>query len=237
MAEIKAGVTAFIEDQPYQEVCEFDPNCGEYVHKLIVKGTLPDVVRKHVYHAISDLRHALDQAVYASVCVLTGAPPVEDAYFPWARSRKDMLARLRAKKIPEVLHPVIGLFEPYARGDHGPGGDDIFRLLGKVAGPNKHQVAISAKPSVSTFDLSGSGFTRVPYEPWDSSKNELIIAYVAAPDDRNYEVQISMYVTFDNIDGAELHVVEGTLQYWAQRVGEVIAVLEAESHMLRAKRT
>lgn len=115
------------------------------VWRYSLKGRPTTRLRKRAYDVVSDTRNALDQAVYAANRAFGGKAGARNIYYPFADDPTSFEALFAAKggrcrDVHPELVPHLRAMTPWwsARGS----GDNVLRTLGKLAGPNKHQVII-----------------------------------------------------------------------------------------------
>ncbi len=112
-------------------------------------------LRKKAYDILSDSRNALDQAVFAASAMFTAGTRMGTAtYFPLADDSADYETlfvgrKARCRDVPPEVQDVIRPLKPWWSGP-GETGNDILRTLGKLSGPNKHQVILEFAPTITT---------------------------------------------------------------------------------------
>jgi hypothetical protein len=230
---LQRSVDRFFDHNPVAEVTEIDPETGTYAHKIKITKRPPVTWRRLTFRIICDLRHCIDQAMYAAVQTVLGAAPAEDIYFPWARDPTDLTHR--RKKIPDVLWPTLSRLEPYKRGDDYPGGDDTIYAIRNAAGPNKHRIAVKpqARPTAFKFTGSAEGNWRIPYDGWDGDKNEFTIIRNLPPGaKRDYECEFAFNIAFGDIEGLSGKPVLPILDHFGRYTEFVINSLLNDSEQI-----
>ncbi|HEY0412683.1 MAG TPA: hypothetical protein VGD66_06050 [Allosphingosinicella sp.] len=215
-------------------VQEVDPKTKYTFVKFRITKAIPTVLRRRANNILNDLRHALDQALFAAARIVLKEDP-GDVHFPFATSPKDLEGRLKATrkgagvlKIPVALHDVIRSFEPYPRGNGHDGGDDLLRLLGAVSGPNKHQFTIGIGVNASLIrHIKTDGRFYKLHAPVMNSKYKDLILFSIAPDGYLYhESSIPMYISFREAGNVTDFAMLETLQLWAGIVERIVNGLE-----------
>ena len=153
--EFRALCSGLFSGECYTHVIDVDPKTANKTFKIKFNRPLPGRARHIASTAISDLRHALDQAMCSAVTMLTGEDII-DVYFPFATNPHDLKGRLRTakyQKLPQEILALLESFEPYPSGTGYPGGNALLANLSKTAGPNKHQVSCKISGQVSRFGV------------------------------------------------------------------------------------
>lgn len=202
MNRLQRSVERYFDGNPCIEVTELDPATGNYSQKVRFTKKVPEAWRRLTFRTVCDLRHSIDQAMFAAVQTVLGRAPDGDIYFPWSKNPTDLTHR--RKKIPESLWPTLDTLEPYPRGDGYSGGDDGIYAIRNAAGPNKHRIAI--KPQVSPLSWSFKGFAegdwQIPFNGWDGAKNEFTVIENLPPGaKRDYTVEFTFDIAFDEVEG------------------------------------
>lgn len=195
------SVKRYFAGEPCEGVGEFDPKTGYHAYKIHFLKAPPETWRRLTFRVICDIRHCIDQAMFAAVHIVEGSAPDRDIYFPWAKCPVDLTHR--RKKVSEQLWPTLDRLEPYPRGDGYSGGDDTIFAIRNLAGPNKHRVAVSPAARPTAMQMSGTGFGRViiPKDGWDASKNEFTVMLVEHLPDPDYEFQVAVDIAFGQVEG------------------------------------
>lgn len=219
---------AFFESEPYKRVVEFDEKFQRNAHRLRFTRSPPDEMRKLASHIVNDLRHALDQAFVTSARFFGWKPTKRQnlIYFPWAKTRADLQHRL--KPIPKEIHGVIYEAEPYFAQSDGSGGDDIIRELGRIAGPNKHEVALrsAALVRIAEMKIDWDADWRVPYNAEGTAEDEVTLGYFPVGSEGNYEADITMFITFREVERLRNHAASDLFDYWGSFANHAVGSLE-----------
>ncbi len=225
VAKIDETLREWVETNTCTDVFEPDPNVpGGILHKFKLSKGVPPLLRRDVQRVTDEFKKALDQAMHHAIR-LVDKEPRENVWFLWASDPDDLEKRLTNPRIPEILKPVFREIEPYPRGDHYPGGDNIFRVLGKVSGPSRHRTSLTVGTN-ATQQIAVNYFSGYSVmSPWDGAKNEVVIAGLWPDRRTDYEVDATLFVAFDHpeLRHAPLDMV---LHLWKKRVTEAVAAFE-----------
>jgi hypothetical protein len=237
--EIEILSRAFFDRKPYVPVIKFDPEINKDVHKIPIQTEPPRQIRKLLHCCVSNIRHALDQATFAAVSQLDPTH-TGDVYFPFARNPTDLDILLDRKGIPEEIRPVFRDLQPYPRGNDFPGGDDHFRALGKISGPNKHRTAISIGHAAGRIQFNVQNtleelqLCTPPF--WDTAKNELILAYRTPGSKPQYQINITFFIAFSDFAGENNVPVDGAIAHFIAKSEAFVAALEIKTIEILAAR-
>jgi len=158
VSELHALIEKHMGSNAGQIVHEFDKGTGE----TYVKGRFNPIspaIRGKTNNIIKNLRDALDQVTNAASLYVSGQQK-RNRHFPFAESPTDFdvaVTKNQCKHIPENLHPVFKNFEPWPTGETWSGGNDFFRMLGRVSGAHKHKVALAPCTDPNKLSIQGPG--------------------------------------------------------------------------------
>jgi hypothetical protein len=154
---------------------EFDPKTGEQVQKGRIVREIPSALARRATEALTNSRHAFDQAIFAARNITTGRSN-KSIYYPWAQNVVDLEHLLRNRGIDQRLWDTIKAHEPYPRSDSNAVGNNDFRTLAQMAN-DKHTVGLAVVghlagvkgPPMRAVKVKSfrSGYIR-----WDAKKNE-----------------------------------------------------------------
>lgn len=137
---------------------------------------LPNLLRRKATEALTNSRHAFDQATFAARN-LTAGPSRKSIYFPWSTTPRDLERLLEARGIDKRLWDIFASHEPYPTSDTHAGGNDIIRALATIAN-DKHTVGLGVSAHIAMSEtpiLEGKGFVEslsILMPHWDPIKNE-----------------------------------------------------------------
>lgn len=233
---LQGEIKAFFDRQPYAKVVDFDREANQHIYKLRITAKLPSPVRLIFKDATSNLRDALDHAVYASAVSL-GVDDPEKTGFPFANDASHLQGELRTWKfsdVPQDIHPILMTFRPY------PGGNDLLVGLNRMRNPNTHRVIVPVGFASMGNSISlGSGTLtsgQLGYSRWDAAKNEVEYMRLGFGSTFNAKVEFSFDVTFGDIEFVRDQPVVGVLRAIQAEVNRIILALEAETARILRER-
>ncbi|MGN6146510.1 MAG: hypothetical protein ACTHOP_23325 [Mesorhizobium sp.] len=175
IADLKALVQGFFQADCAEIVTEFDPQTGYNVQKLRLRQAPPTQFARRATEALTNTRHAFDQATFAARNVTSGKSN-KSIYFPWSQSQRDLDHLLKSRGIDQRLWDTFRAHEPYPRADDYIGGDDVIRALATLAN-NKHTVGLAVSGYISSVrhpSIKGGPVKdlMILMPKWDPVKNE-----------------------------------------------------------------
>jgi hypothetical protein len=231
---LESEIGAFFDKRPYTRVIDYDSDTRQDVHKIRLTAKLPGKLSRILKDCTSNLRDALDHAVYAAAVSL-GVKHPKNTGFPFANDATHLdgeLARWIFADVPPEIRSCLRGFKPY------PGGNDILVALNRIRNPNTHRVIVP----VGTANTGGSVSLQhgivsevvMGFSNWDASKNEIEYLRVGRNSQLQYQVQVTFDVTFGDIEIVGGQPVTGVLRKMASEVERVILGLEVETARLEA---
>lgn len=228
----------FFRQPNIQSITEFDAKSGLNEAKFVLMTDLPADAPRKVTEALVNTRHSFDQSLYAAIRAL-GITPVHDVYFPWTASPKDLQRRLEGTvnkgsnvlKIPKVLWPTLGSFEPYGRSDRHTGGDNMIRAMAKVAN-RKHTVRLTfdlIARSAGNVNISGDGPIQVLHPRWNPVKKQVVVARFGDHAKLNDYGYINVGIVFDEAGPLQNTPVLTALRRFLAKAEAVAEALEKET--------
>lgn len=210
---------------------DVDLDAGRMDLKLRV-APVPDELRKLASHALWDIKHALDHAMYAAAYAVLGRDP-GDLHFLTGTSLNNLRSRLYGpkSKYPPELRPLIESFEHYATGDSYSGGDDGICKLSKLANNSKHAVALATNPRSFVRRLSGTGKVggaRMFLQGFETSEDELTLGTFPYDPDAKFNLELAGFVSFSKVELFKDTPAGEVLEAYATLADSVIEQLEAE---------
>jgi hypothetical protein len=230
LRELEESMVAFYSGDVCKRFTEVEPVTGYTAHKVAIVKPAPENWRRLASHALADIRHSLDQSMLAACSALAPAQITSDVYFPWASHPKDLEARLVSKDyIPEQIYPAVRRLHPYPPGHGYEGGDELIYELRKLAGGNKHRVAIQPSAGVQEYTISGGSRRMVMlHEPWDAEKQEFTAALTEPGSDDDCEIKLKLGVAFSEAGLLQGYSVIQALTFFADYAQFACNHLEAE---------
>jgi hypothetical protein len=230
--DLKSVILAFEQCNPYECLCEADPDIPDKLfHKIRLTRPVPDVVAEILGDAMNNLRECLDYAGYVSA-VIGGRQKPTSACFPFAESAGELPGKIvwNCKHIPKDIATFFAGLQPYK------GGNDLLWALSRVANANKHATLIRTtiaashtRPVILCFHDDGSTEQLMLLKPvWNSQKQEIVFAVTEATSSTHLNCQFTISVAFDQVDIVSGQEVVTVLDQFAGIVEGILLGFEAE---------
>jgi len=220
-------VKRFFDAKPYARVTERDVDGLNDVHKVKLTKKFPAGVTSVAAEAIEGLRSALDQAAFATA-VISGVKHSKSAYFPISSSAADLdnVIKGRCRDIPSDIVSLFRSFNPYR------GGNDLIWALNIACNTSKHGIIapvgmVAAGMHIKHMTISGSG--AIPAPVWNSEKNEIVFATTGPDTEFQYDLNMSFFVAFGEVDGIGGQPAIPLLNAIAGEVNRIVLAVEAEA--------
>lgn len=234
---LKNEIKAFFDRQPYTRVIDHDPETRAEVHKVRLTAKLPSKIRLILKDATTNLRDALDHAVYASAVSLGMVNP-EKTGFPFATDANHLESELgtwKFKHVPKEIHPTLMGFKPY------PAGNDLLVGLNRIRNPNTHRVVVPAGFATMGNEMTMAQGTltsgsQLGYSRWDATKNEVEYARLGFGSKFDYKVKVAFDVSFGDVGPMAGKPVIPTLREIAAEVERVVFGIEAQTARILRER-
>jgi hypothetical protein len=230
---LEREIKAFIQEDPYKQIIEPDPDRAEHLlHKFKLTKELPASLPEIVGDVVSNMRDALDHAMYA-VAFASGCPTPKEAYFPFAGTseRYEAAIKGRCRDVPQEIWPLLRTFQAYK------GGNDTLFALNAVCNADKHTMLT---PIGTAFlrpytSVKGKGYwsMRLPeHSVWDRTKQEVVFLEACTDTELYYEIGFVFFVAFNEIEIVDGEPVLPVLDAFGGEVDRVLSEIEAESNRL-----
>jgi|ERR1700722_3731437 len=223
--------TFFRRHGGYEPFAESHPDKpGFFILKVRMKKQLPNDIPAAVKDILSNLRSALDHAVYA-VAVTAGTPKPGNAYFPFSRTAEDFERKLkgRCKDVPTELFPFFRRCQPYK------GGNTALWALNVIRGTNDHAFLVPTVGDgfVAEMIVEGEGFHSAPAHPiWDSTKNEMELMTIRSEAKLKGKFKLAFQITFGEAEEFSGRNIGEVLHLFIELVATIVDEIEAESKRL-----
>lgn len=232
VANLQTMINGFSESKPYARVVERNVK-GFDEHKIRLTSSIPDGITDIAYEAIEALRSVLDQALYP-IAVACGAKRPDLIHFPIVNSATDLddAMRGRLKDLQPDILSLLRSFKPYL------GGNNLIWALNQIRRQAAHRLLIPVGVAtvgafVRSASINGPWLMDVLTVPkWDRAKNEMICIVTGPGAEVNYDIDISLTVTFGEVEGVAGHPVIGTLDAFSGEVERILMAIEAEARRL-----
>lgn len=237
--EARSKINAFFERRPYALVVDVDRDTGQEVHKIRLTAKIPGSLIAIVKDATSNLRDALDHAVYASAVRLAGGGDPDNTGFPFARDAAGVAGELNGRRLrgnPPEIRPYLASLEPHET------GNPILWALNRARNPNTHRIlvpvgAASTGTSMRIIEIEASGPSMIGMNKWLPATNEVEFMRLGSQGSKvEYEVQATFQVTFGEVDCLRGKEVLGALDAMASEVKRVVLGIKAETARILSER-
>ncbi len=227
--EREGQIRAFFDPEPYTLVIEHNRKTGFDTHKIKLTKKFPEKLSRLAAHIVADLRSVLDQAGFACATA-SGNTRLKQTYFPFARTKADIngVIRRRCKDLPPEIVTLFRLFNAYR------GGDNLLWALNAIANSRKHRVIVPIGQGTGggiakNFHCPGKikSFAFPPI--WNTTKNEVVLCEVGHDLNTTYDLSISFYVAFGEIDVVGGQPVDRVLNTLSSKVSDILIATEAEA--------
>lgn len=234
---LEGEVKTFFDRKPYARVVDFDHETRQHIFKIRITAKLPSKIRLVFKDATTNLRDALDHAVYASAVAL-GIEGPEKTGFPFANDAAHLQGELGTWKfshVPQDIHPLLMSFQPY------PGGNDLLIGLNRMRNPNTHRIIVPV--GFASLGISGEIESAMlmggalGYSKWDPTKNEVEYMRLGLGSNFNGNMQFAFDVTFGDVEVVGGKPVVSTLRAIETEVNRIVLGIEAETARLLRERS
>lgn len=228
IADLHTRIQSFFDRKPYAPVIDFDSETGQDVHKIRLTAKLPGSLSVVFKDVITNLRDALDHAVYGSAVALGRVNP-KNTKFPFADSGAEFEGEIMAlKDVPPVIRALLESFRPYKR------GNETLWALNKLRNQKTHRIIVPLGVCSPGNEISVATMKIVPpaqmgYSRWDATKNEVEYMRVGRGSECKYEVTVAFDVGIGDVPVLAGMPVIATLNGLAAEVERIVLAIEAET--------
>ena len=234
LGDLKRRGQAFADSKPYARFCDFDSEAGEYVHGVRVTAETPMDFTLVVADVLNNLKSALDQAVCASVSVLTPDKSLDGVCFPFGNSvaHYESARKLGRQKVSPEVVTVIDMTQPYK------GGNNLLWGMNAISKMNRHRMV---QPVLFAAE-SGFGIRTAIFPPgtsimvpvWDSSKNELIFFRTKSAS-LQYDLDVAFYIAFGDVEIMGGKPAIPALHGFSHMVEDIVGSIEAQTTIVASR--
>lgn len=237
--EAELLINSFVKQQRGTRVIHHDVVTSQEVHCVRISGPdLPPKLANVVKDAASNLRDALDHAVYSAAVAITGKTNIRNTGFAFAKDAAGVQGELNGPRLsgnPPEIRPLLASFHPYER------GNATLWALNQIRNPNTHRFIVPVGSAamynhigVSNGFVTGGG--AVGYSKWDPTNKEIEYMRVGRGSRMNYQVGIALAITFGDIDTVAGKDVIPTLNLMADETERIVSAIETETLRIVAAR-
>lgn len=237
--EVARLLTEFASKQKGIKVVYNDFQAGQQVFCVRITGPeLPPKVSNRIKDVASNLRDALDHAVYSSAIAINGGSP-SNTGFPFARDAAGINGELNGKRLsgnPSEIRSLLASFHPY------DGGNDAIWGLNQLRNANTHRFIVPVGSAAIFGGLGiGSGViagnSMIGYNRWNATKNEVEYMRLGFGSYAKHQVNITVSVQFEDIKAVAGKEVIGTLNLMADETFRIVSAIEAETLKIISAKT
>jgi hypothetical protein len=231
--DLRRGVVGINTKDSYEVVIKADPQPGYNVHKFRLRRPIPFDWFSVVYgDAVSNLRAALDHAVYACA-VIDGHidPKFRACSFPFASNETFFNKELDKRvAIPKEIKTLLGTFCAYEAGHFG------LWALNEMCNRDKHALITPVLMGFDHISVHVHADNEAAVEPpanplWDSVKNQIDLFRTKG--DPKYDFAVSLNIAFDRPRGIAGHPVDAMLYGFLAIVESIVATIKDEARRIR----
>jgi hypothetical protein len=238
---LNAIVGEFVKNENHTEVTEYDPAQPYFTHAIQFQGRLPERTGLLARRAITSLRSALDQSVYASA-VLLNSPNLNATKFPFADTDTELDGDIkrRCRGVAPEIAALIRSLKPYK------GGDVTLWALNKLRNIKEHRMLIPSAfgggLQFPTHTMSRRVIANVQAAfddtHWDPVNNKLTFTLPRIfPMPVDGQIKTAFFITFGDIEGVRSRPAVTFLYDAARKVVGCIDAIEAETRRLIRERS
>jgi hypothetical protein len=229
--DLHRGIVGINSKDSYEVVIEADSQPGYNVHKFRLRRPIPfDWFSGVTGDAISNLRSALDHAMYA--CAIASgnvSPIIGTCNFPFARDESKFTNKVNGcTSVPEEIRTLLKTFRPYETGHF------FLWALNHMRNWDEHSLIT---PVLMGFDHitvqfhAAESAIEPPTNPlWDNMKNQIDLFRTKA--DPKYNFTVSLGIGLDRPRGVAGHRVDAILNGFLAVVEAIVTRIEAETRRL-----
>jgi hypothetical protein len=200
IADLKVQIDAFPDKQPWAHVVEKHVDGVTNLMKIRFDKTTMEDLAGTTFDAANNLRSVLDQAGYASACLIGHIEP-KSAKFPFGPTEQDMVnnAKGGCKDLSPEIRDLFMAFKPYKAGNL------TLWALNELANGPKHRILRAAAVRSNRIKINSAGGTgSFGFGPpfWDSVNGDLILGGFAEGSRIEYDVDVAYTVAIDHVDAA-----------------------------------
>jgi len=225
ISDVEAHIRAFFDGKPFALEVEPDGDTGYEVHKVRLTDQLPLRAAGIAKDVFSNLRDALDHAVYASAVVVCGNAPTKTG-FPFAEDAAAVHKKLNTKltDVPPEIRTFLEQLCPHSN------GNQLLWGLNRTRNIETHRVLVPLIAVSLGNSLRLRGETKGGHvsSVWDAAGQEVEFLRVRIGSGVQYEHSITSDVVFADVDvlGGEPAIT--TLYALADEVAAIVVGVEAE---------
>lgn len=214
----------FFKTNPYSFVVDVDVDTSEQIHKVKLIKPMPVALPAIASDAVTNLRSALDQAIYG----ITSALGVNSTYFPIAKDAFHFENGVngRCKELPKEIVALIRSFKAYK------GGNDLLWALNEVCNTNKHAIICPVALTTSNVTFSSGVFyggIKVRAPIWDRTKNEMELFRQPKGGTSNTNIEVTTFIAMRDVEFVDGQPADAVLKEFVRIVEGIVMAIEFET--------
>lgn len=187
-------------------VQERDPDTGNTLCKVRFSEGVPIRVATRIFNVVTELRAALDHAVYSATVLLTGRADPSRAKFPFGDTAAAFEQDLNsgAEHAPSAIHSALIALKPYEAGNI-----TLWRLNKLRNAKDHRKLVVPAPRAIPIHVAAGSTATRpeIKVATSASAENDYVVAIIP-PGPPGSKTQLELGLIFHVVFG-EIEQVKG----------------------------
>jgi hypothetical protein len=241
--EIAEGLFRVFGNHAGKIIPETDPDTGDEIHWLHLSAVMPGKIQVRVFNVATELRAALDHAVYVAAVTLGTRPDPTKTAFAFADSAAELDGEIerRCGHVPADIKAVLRRLKPY------PGGDEALWRLNKLRNVKDHRRLLVPDCTVDGMHLTGQVHVSPEYagpEPpvvqWRPKlpprDNQVPIVRLARGMSAKYDLNTAIHVVFgEPADLAEFGVIEFLVEARRAVWNAVTLIAEETARILKTR--
>lgn len=230
--DLEARIKRFFDRHPYAHIVDSESNPGQEIHKVRLTEKFPTSLSTVAFDISSNLRSALDQAVYGSSIAL-GASSPWSTKFPFGDDPAGLDADINkgCKHVHPDIVKLLKAFQPYK------GGNDALWALNKMRNTKIHRVLIPVGIAGDSVSVAPGGYVfggfSIGGEIWDPVKNELELCRIGAASQAELNINFTFKVTLGKVPVLEGQPVPDVFDHLTGEVERVVLAIEAETYRIK----
>jgi hypothetical protein len=229
ISDLKSEMIVFSEERPHEKIIEEDSEPGYKVHKCRLHKKVPDSFAVIIGDAVTNLRAAMDHAVYAcALCNGHTNPRFGTCRFPFANDSSNFEKAVNGcTSVPREIRTLLAGFNAYK------GGNDALWGLNNVCNRDKHAlitpVLIGNENVIVTMRTGDMESPKNPF--WNNAKDEIEL-FRTKTENPDYDYAVSVYITFDRPEPFAAKAIVGILDDLCGVIEGILMTIEAETRRL-----
>lgn len=235
--EVTQRISRIPYDGEWERVIDTDADTGEQVHKVKYRISIPPLVCVRAFNIVTELRAALDHAVYAASVATGSRAKYTRTAFAFGDDPAAYIAEIdkRCAHVPPDIKTLLYGLNPY------PGGDETLWRLNKLRNVKDHRRLLVPLVSIAALKLNGSIAAgpvggRIAFNLKAPANDEITIMRLPAGATADYNLELAIRVAFGDPEELAGTPVVDFLIMARSAVLKIIEFLETETALLLRRR-